>query len=208
MTTPVGQVAVATRSARCVELCVGVRASRHRDVRGGPLVRCLHRGCQGGGRGRARADHGPQPRARGRTPAPAAHPLVSQHLVLGGRLPTFRPFPRAFFPRHPDLAANVHMAATPGVAGRRMLSIVNEETLRRILSRMLDESEFFSPHGIRALSRAPVRLPARGAGARRASHSPLLAKREGAACGLRRHREAPERPSMARSHPVLRVLPR
>jgi hypothetical protein len=34
-----------------------------------------------------------------------------------------------------------------------MLSIVDEEKLRRILSRMLDESEFFSPYGIRALSR-------------------------------------------------------
>jgi hypothetical protein len=34
-----------------------------------------------------------------------------------------------------------------------MLSTVNEEKLRRILSRMLDENEFLGPHGIRALSR-------------------------------------------------------
>jgi hypothetical protein len=34
-----------------------------------------------------------------------------------------------------------------------MLSTVNEAKLRRILSRMLDENEFFGPHGIRALSR-------------------------------------------------------
>jgi len=34
-----------------------------------------------------------------------------------------------------------------------MLSIVNEDKLRRILGRMLDEEEFFSPHGIRSLSR-------------------------------------------------------
>jgi hypothetical protein len=69
------------------------------------------------------------------------------------RLPTFRAFARTFLTRHPELAANVHMPATPGVQGRRLLSIVNEEKLRRILTRMLDESEFFSPHGIRALSR-------------------------------------------------------
>jgi hypothetical protein len=41
----------------------------------------------------------------------------------------------------------------PGVGGRRMLSILNEQKLRRILERMLDEEEFLGPHGIRALSR-------------------------------------------------------
>jgi hypothetical protein len=69
------------------------------------------------------------------------------------QLPTFRAFARAFLTHHPELAANVHMPATPGVAGRRLLSIVNEEKLRRVLARMLDEEEFLSPHGIRALSR-------------------------------------------------------
>ncbi len=52
-----------------------------------------------------------------------------------------------FLERHPELAANVHMPSTPGLAGRRMLSTVNEEKLRRILSRMLDENEFLGPHG-------------------------------------------------------------
>ena len=36
---------------------------------------------------------------------------------------------------------------------RRLLSVVTPEMLRRILSKMLDESEFLGAHGIRALSR-------------------------------------------------------
>jgi hypothetical protein len=54
--------------------------------------------------------------------------------------------------RHPELAANLHMPSTPGLAGRRLLSTVNEDKLRRILTKMLDEKEFFGPYGIRALS--------------------------------------------------------
>ena len=34
-----------------------------------------------------------------------------------------------------------------------MAALVNEDKLRRTLSRMLDENEFLSPYGIRALSR-------------------------------------------------------
>ena len=61
--------------------------------------------------------------------------------------------------RHPDLAANLHMPSMPGVAGRRMLAVVNEEKLRRILTRMLDEAEFYGPHGIRSLSRVHLDHP-------------------------------------------------
>jgi hypothetical protein len=41
---------------------------------------------------------------------------------------------------------------TPGRGERRFLSIVDPERLRRVLKLMLDESEFLSPYGIRALS--------------------------------------------------------
>ena len=69
------------------------------------------------------------------------------------QLPTFRKYAAGFMARHPELAENVHMPTQPGMGGRRMLSILNEDKLRRILARMLDENEFFGPHGIRALSR-------------------------------------------------------
>jgi hypothetical protein len=40
-----------------------------------------------------------------------------------------------------------------GVNGRRLLSVLDEHKLRRVLTRMLDEERFLSPHGIRSLSR-------------------------------------------------------
>jgi hypothetical protein len=46
-----------------------------------------------------------------------------------------------------------------GPTGRHMLSVFNEEKLRRVLARMLDESEFFSPYGIRSLSRCHQEHP-------------------------------------------------
>jgi hypothetical protein len=48
---------------------------------------------------------------------------------------------------------------TPGVKGRRLMAILNEDKLRRILARMLDENEFLSPHGIRSLSRYHLEHP-------------------------------------------------
>jgi hypothetical protein len=69
------------------------------------------------------------------------------------RLPTFREHARRFLQRNPQLAVNAHLPSVPGVRGRRMLATVNEGNLRRILERMLDEDEFLSPHGLRALSR-------------------------------------------------------
>ena len=53
----------------------------------------------------------------------------------------------------------MHPLDQPGVNGRRMLSIVNEEKLRRILAVMLDEAEFLGPHGIRSLSRRHATEP-------------------------------------------------
>ncbi len=58
-----------------------------------------------------------------------------------------------FLERNQDLLANIPNPAVPGVRGRRILSLVNEDKLRRILARMLDEERFLGPHGIRSISR-------------------------------------------------------
>jgi len=69
------------------------------------------------------------------------------------KLPTFAKQSQEFLSRHPELWGNMHDPTQPGVKNRRMLSLFSEAKLRRTLSRMLDESEFFSPYGIRSLSR-------------------------------------------------------
>ena len=69
------------------------------------------------------------------------------------KLPRFKARAQEFIMRHPELTQNVHLPSTPGVRGRLMLSILNQDKLRRVLSRMLDESEFLSDYGIRSLSR-------------------------------------------------------
>jgi hypothetical protein len=47
----------------------------------------------------------------------------------------------------------------PNPTGRRLLALVDETQLRRILTVMLDEDEFLSPHGIRAISRVHLEHP-------------------------------------------------
>ncbi|MFT3854082.1 MAG: hypothetical protein QM733_15270 [Ilumatobacteraceae bacterium] len=59
----------------------------------------------------------------------------------------------------PELVDNVHNIANRGQAGRRMLAILDEHKLRRVLARMLDEDEFLGPYGLRSLSRAHLAEP-------------------------------------------------
>jgi hypothetical protein len=59
------------------------------------------------------------------------------------------------YERMPELRESMH-ATGPGHFGhgqRGIAALVNEKRLRRILTRMLDENEFLSPYGIRALSK-------------------------------------------------------
>jgi hypothetical protein len=57
--------------------------------------------------------------------------------------------------RIPELRKTMHPTGPGhfGVAERGIMSLVNQERLRRILTKMLDENEFLSPYGIRSLSK-------------------------------------------------------
>ena len=68
------------------------------------------------------------------------------------QLPTFAARAASLVAEQPDLVARLCLGK-PGIGGRFLLSPVNEDKLRRILARMLDEAEFLSPYGVRALSR-------------------------------------------------------
>ncbi len=69
------------------------------------------------------------------------------------QLPGFKRRMDWFINNRPDLIENVACMKTTGDAERRLLSIVNRDQLRRVLRFMLDETEFLSPFGIRAISR-------------------------------------------------------
>ena len=57
--------------------------------------------------------------------------------------------------RMPELEEYIHPTGPGhfGVNERGILALVNPERLRRILEKMLDEEEFFGPHGIRSISK-------------------------------------------------------
>jgi hypothetical protein len=68
-------------------------------------------------------------------------------------LPEFVKRARWFVLNRPDLIESVSYLTTTGVNGRRLLALVPPDRLRRLLTRLLDESEFLSLHGIRSVSR-------------------------------------------------------
>jgi hypothetical protein len=72
---------------------------------------------------------------------------------LLARLPDFHRRLEWFVDNRPDLTSNLASMTTPGRGKRRLLSIASPDKLRSILKYMLDEAEFLSPFGVRALSR-------------------------------------------------------
>ncbi len=75
------------------------------------------------------------------------------------KLPAFRERLEWFIENRPDLCRNVACMRTQGVGARRLLAIVHGDRLRRILQKMLDESEFLGPYGIRSVSRYHAEYP-------------------------------------------------
>ena len=81
------------------------------------------------------------------------------------KLPGFKRRMQWFIENRPGLGEHIETESTDdGV--RRFLSLVNRHRLKRVLSYMLDENEFLSPYGIRAISRYhldhPYKLPVNG----------------------------------------------
>jgi hypothetical protein len=72
-------------------------------------------------------------------------------------VPRVQEFVRRFEDELPQLAEMTE----PSPEGRRLLALVDESRLRRILAVMLDEEEFLGDHGIRAISRRHLEQPYR-----------------------------------------------
>jgi hypothetical protein len=68
-------------------------------------------------------------------------------------MPGFKMRLEWFIENRKDLTEHMACMETAGHKQRRLFSITDREQLKRILAVMLDENEFLSPHGIRALSR-------------------------------------------------------
>lgn len=64
-----------------------------------------------------------------------------------------------FLEARTELTRAFHDPRIAGVEGRRLFAVLDETKLRRVLARMLDESEFLSPYGIRSLSRYHAEHP-------------------------------------------------
>jgi hypothetical protein len=69
------------------------------------------------------------------------------------KLPGFKRRMNWFIKHRPDLCGNIASITRYGVDERLLLSMVHPSRLKRILAKMLDETEFLSPHGIRGISR-------------------------------------------------------
>ncbi|PYV05282.1 MAG: glucosidase, partial [Acidobacteria bacterium] len=69
------------------------------------------------------------------------------------KLPGFKRRMQWFIDHDPDVPSHIDMSRTSEHGVRRLLSLVSRGRLLRVLRYMLDESEFLSPSGVRALSK-------------------------------------------------------
>jgi len=75
------------------------------------------------------------------------------------RLPGFHERLTWFLRNRVDLVGDAASVTRTGEKDRRLFAIVSAPRLRAILRRMLDESEFLSPHGLRSVSRHHAEHP-------------------------------------------------
>jgi len=75
------------------------------------------------------------------------------------KVPEFTTRLNWFLGYRPDLAALVSRWQEPGTGERRLLSLLRGSRMKKLLRRMLDESEFLSDHGLRAISRHHANEP-------------------------------------------------
>jgi hypothetical protein len=73
--------------------------------------------------------------------------------ALLDELPDFAARLRWFLDYRPELARLVSRWHEPGMGDRRLLALVRGHRMKRLLTRMLDETEFLSDYGVRALSK-------------------------------------------------------
>ncbi|MDE3176092.1 MAG: glucosidase [Pseudomonadota bacterium] len=83
-------------------------------------------------------------------------PIVAAELVPGDlfdRFPQFSARTEWFIQHRPELARLVSDWRQPNANGDRLLGLMRRRRLNALLTRMLDETEFLSPHGVRSVSR-------------------------------------------------------
>jgi hypothetical protein len=83
--------------------------------------------------------------------------VLEQELI--DQFPGFKKRMQWFLDHRKDLAQGISYMERGDHPGLRMLAIPSRERLRRALTRVLDESEFLSPFGVRSLSRAHAEKP-------------------------------------------------
>ena len=89
-------------------------------------------------------------------------PLFAVEVIdpdLLDQLPEFKQRLEWYLSHRPELANLISHWDVPGRGKRRLLSLLRGRRMKRLLKRMLDESEFLSDYGVRALSRVHENQP-------------------------------------------------
>ena len=78
---------------------------------------------------------------------------------LLGRCPISPPACKWLLKHRPELAASHLALGRAGFGERRLLSLLRGSRMKKLLRRMLDETEFLSDYGVRSLSRQHAENP-------------------------------------------------